>query len=80
VQRAFRLRFNIQPPARKSICRWNHQFQQIGYLGKGKTPADHVYQRRTGDEFKRVWSVAQASQPVEQAEKLEYRNQPSGVC
>ena len=31
VQRAFRLRFNIQPP-RKSICRWNHQFEQIGCL------------------------------------------------
>ena len=30
VQRAFRLRFNIQPPKRKSICRWNHQFEQIG--------------------------------------------------
>ena len=23
VQRAFRLRFNIQPPTRESICRWN---------------------------------------------------------
>jgi len=33
VQRAFRLRFNIQPPTRKSICRrWNHQFEQIGCL------------------------------------------------
>ena len=30
VQRAFRLRFNIQPPTRYSICRWNHQFEQIG--------------------------------------------------
>jgi len=37
VQRAFRLRFNIQPPTRKSICRWNHQFEQIGYLCKGKS-------------------------------------------
>jgi len=36
VQRAFRIRFNIQPPTRKSICRWNHQFQQIGCLCKGK--------------------------------------------
>ena len=35
VQRAFRLRFNIQPPTRKSICRWNHQFEQIGCLCKG---------------------------------------------
>jgi len=37
VQRAFRLRFNIQPPTRKSICRWNHQFEQIGCLCKGKS-------------------------------------------
>jgi len=37
VQRAFRLRFNIQPPARKSICHWNHQFEQIGCLCKGKS-------------------------------------------
>ena len=26
MQRAFRLRFNIQPPTRKNICRWNQQF------------------------------------------------------
>ena len=32
VQRAFRLRFNIQPPTRKIICRWNHQFEQRGCL------------------------------------------------
>jgi len=38
-----------------------------------------VYQRRTWEEFKRVLSVAHASQPVERAEKLEYRNQLSGV-
>jgi len=31
VQRAFRLRFNIQPPTRKSICRWNHQFLILKY-------------------------------------------------
>ena len=37
VQRAFRLRFNIQPPKRESICRWNHQFEQIDCLCKGKT-------------------------------------------
>ena len=32
VQRAFRLRFNIQLPTTKSICRWNHKFEQIGCL------------------------------------------------
>ena len=36
VQRAFRLHLNIQPLTRKNICRWNHQFEQIGYLCKGK--------------------------------------------
>ena len=39
-----------------------------------------MYQRRTWDGFKRVLSVAHASQPVERAENLEYRNQLSGVC
>ena len=37
VQCTFRLRFNIQPPTRKSICRWNHQIEQIGCLCKGKS-------------------------------------------
>jgi len=37
VQRAFRLRFNIQPPTRKSICRLIHKFEQIGCLCKGKS-------------------------------------------
>ena len=39
-----------------------------------------MYQRRTWDEFKRFLSVAHASQPVERAENLEYRNQLSGLC
>jgi len=46
VQRAFRLRFNIQTQTRKSICRWNSQFEQIGCLCKGKLPDNHVYRRR----------------------------------
>jgi len=37
VQHAFRLRFNIQPPMWKNICRWNHQFEQMGSLRKGKS-------------------------------------------
>ena len=37
VQRAFRLHFNIQPPTKKNICRWNHQFEQIGCQCKGKS-------------------------------------------
>jgi len=37
VQRAFRFRLNIHPPTRKSICRWNHQFEQIDCLCTGKS-------------------------------------------
>jgi len=37
VQRAVRLRFNIQPPTRKSICRWNHKFEQKGCRCKDKS-------------------------------------------
>ena len=55
-------------------------FSKQAVCVKAKASADHVYQRRTLDEFKRVLSVAHASQPVERAENLEYRNQLSGVC
>jgi len=37
VQRAFRLRFNIQPPTTKNFCHWNHQFEQTDCLCKGKS-------------------------------------------
>jgi len=57
VQRAFRLRFNIQPPTRKSICRWNHQFEQIGCLWKGKSSGRPCVSqenvRRIEDSFER---------------------------
>ena len=57
VQRAFRLRFNIQHPTRKSICRWNHQFEQIACLCKGKSSGSpHVSEenmRRIEESFER---------------------------
>jgi len=57
VQRAFRLRFNIQPPTRKSICRWNHQLEQIGCLCKGKSSGrprvSEENVRRIQDSFER---------------------------
>ena len=37
VQHVFHLRFNVQPAMRERICRWNHQFEQIDYLCKGKS-------------------------------------------
>ena len=37
VQREFPLRFDIQPPTRNSICRWNHQFEKRGCMCKGKS-------------------------------------------
>ena len=37
VQHVFLFCFDIQPPMRKSICHWNHQFEQIGCLCKGKS-------------------------------------------
>jgi len=57
VQRAFRLRFNIQPPTRKRICRWNNQFEQIGCLCKdkssGRPRVSEEKVRRIQDSFKR---------------------------
>jgi len=39
-----------------------------------------AYQRRTWDQFMRVLSLAHASQPIERADYLEYRNRLSDVC
>jgi len=79
VQRAFRLRFNIQPPTRKYTCRWNHQFEQIGCLCKGKSsgrprvPEENV--RRIQESFER----AHASQSIGRAKNLGYRNRLAWV-
>ena len=81
MQRAFRLRFNIQPPTRKRICLWNHQFEQIGCLCKGKSSGrpsvSEENVRRIQESFDRS---PRKSQPVERAENLEYRNRLSGAC
>jgi len=57
VQRAFRLRFNIQPPTRKSICCWNHQFEQTGCLCKckssGRPRVSEEKVRRIQESFER---------------------------
>ncbi|KAJ4449811.1 hypothetical protein ANN_01217 [Periplaneta americana] len=36
--RAFRRKFNVTPPTRKSIYHWNKQFDETGSLNKGKSP------------------------------------------
>ena len=80
VHRAFRLRFNIQPPTRKSICRWNRQFEQIGCLCKDKSSdrprVSEENVRRIQESFERSprKSTCRASR------ELGYRNQQSGVC
>ena len=51
VQRAFRLSFNIQPPTRKSICRWNHQFEQIG---RPRVSEENVRRSRVPKVLERV--------------------------
>jgi len=58
VQRAFRLRFNIQPPTRKSICRWNHEFEQIGCLCKGKSSGRP---RISEDNVRRIQEIFERS-------------------
>ena len=81
VQRAFRLRFSIQPPNEEEYLSLESPiWANRAVCVQAKAPADHVYQRRTWDELKRVLSVAHAIQPVERAENLEYRNQLSGLC
>jgi len=57
VQRAFRLRFNIQPSTRKSVCRWTHEFEQIDRLCKGESSGrpsvSEENVRRIQDSFER---------------------------
>ena len=78
VRRVFHLCFNIHPPTRKSICHWNHQFEQIGCLCKGKSSGRP---RVSEENMRRIQESFEHSprQPVAQAENLEYHNQPSGV-
>jgi len=79
VQCAIRLRFNIHPPTRKSICRWNHQFEQIGCLCKGKSSG----RPRVSEE-----NVRRIQESFERSPRKSTRRasselgipQPSGVC
>ena len=47
VRRAFRLRFNIQPPTRRAFVVGITNLSKEAVSVKAKAPADHVYQRRT---------------------------------
>ena len=53
VQRAFRLRFNIQHPTWKNVCCWDWFVVEITNLSKqavcvkAKARAEQVYQKRT---------------------------------
>ena len=38
VQGAFRRRYGIDPPVANNIRRWYKQFQETGFLCKGKSP------------------------------------------
>ena len=78
VRLVFVSTFNLQRG--RAFLLWISNLNKWAVCVKAKAPADHVYQRRTCDEFKRVLSVAHVSEPVEQADNLEYRNQLSGVC
>ena len=78
MHRAFLLHFNNQPPTRKSICRWNHWFEQTGCLCKGKSSGrprvSEENVRRIKESFERspYKSTRRASRELEIP-------QPSGV-
>ena len=57
VQRAFRRRFDINPPSPKNIRRWFRQFQESGCLCKGKSPG----RPRVSEEFSYCIDVARAA-------------------
>jgi len=58
VLRAIRLRFYIQLPTRKTICRWNHQFEQIGCLCTDKSSGRP---RVSEEDVKRIQESAELS-------------------
>jgi len=80
VHRAFRLRFNSQPPTRKSICRWNHQFEEISCLCKGKSSGQPSVSEENVRRIQENFERSPRRQPAERVKNLEYRNQLSGVC
>ena len=57
VQRAFRRRFDVNPPSPKNIRRWFRQFQESGCLCKGKGPG----WPRVWEEFSYRLDVAHAA-------------------
>jgi len=78
VHRAFHLRFNIQPP-RKSICRRNHQFEQIGCLCKGKSSG----RPRVSEENVRWIQESFERSPRDSTRRASRElgiPQPSGMC
>ena len=79
VHRAFRLRFNSQPPTRKSICRWNHQFEQIGCLCKGKSSGRPNVSE---ENVRRIQESSERSprKSTRRASRELGIPQPSGVC
>ncbi|PNF18501.1 hypothetical protein B7P43_G09037 [Cryptotermes secundus] len=70
VQGAFRRKFNIQPLARKSIYRWNKQFDETGSLCNGKSPGrsrvseDNVERIRMSFERNLMKSTRSASREL----------------
>jgi hypothetical protein len=80
MQRPFCRRFNIEPPTRKSICRWNYQFEQTGCPRKGKSSGRQRVLEEHVRRIQETLSVGQASQPVERAGNSECRQQVSGLC
>jgi len=56
VQRYFRRRYGKHPPTRQSIYDWSKKFQEIGYLGKGKSSGRPPVSEETVKRFRETFT------------------------
>jgi len=80
VQRAFRLRFNIQPPTRKNICRWNYQFEQIGCLCKVKSSGRPCVSKENVRRIQESFERSPRKSTRRASRKLGIPQPNAGVC
>jgi len=80
MQLTFRLRFNIQPPTRKSICIRNHQFEQIGCLCKGKCSGQPRVSEENVRRIQESFKHSPRKSTRRASTELRIPQQLSGVC
>jgi hypothetical protein len=79
VQRLFRTRFGIDPPARKTIYSWCRQFEDTGCICKGEALVYLVYQKRMWAELEKPSSEVRGNRLAEAVVSYSCPRRPHGV-